>query len=405
MNRLGSKIIPQKVKNYGKHLPTALAANIRYRFPSRGLTVVGVTGTDGKTTTVNMIHRILSDAGLSVSTVSTINVFISGKSYDTPFHTTNLSPFSLQKYIRQAKSAGSNYLVLEVTSHGLDQFRDFGVKFNIGVITNITHEHLDYHKTFENYLNSKAKLIKHVKVAVLNKADPNFKKLSKKTSGKVVSFGIKKDADVNIHNTPIKLKLPGDYNRENALAAAAVCMQLGVPKKQIISSLSKFETLPGRMEKVKNKLGVKIVIDFAHTPNALEQTLNSLRRETRGKLIAIFGAASERDVGKRPIMGGISAKLANITILTDEDPRFESSEKIIAEIERGATAYGAKIGETLFREGNRFKAIELGLSIACKGDTVGIFGKGHERSMSYRGVEREWSDRDAIRRILDGRKD
>lgn len=405
MKRLIKKIIPQKVKNYGKHLPVAILANLKYRFPSGGLIVVGVTGTDGKTTTVNMIYNILKDVGKQVSMVSTINAVIGDKILSTGFHTTNLSPLSFQKYIREAKNTGSKYLILEVTSHGLDQFRDFGVKFNIGVITNITHEHLDYHKTFENYLNSKAKLIKHVKVAVLNKTDANFKRLSKKTSGKVVSFGIKRDADVNIHNTPIKLKLLGDYNRENALAAASVCLQLGVSKKQIISSLSKFETLPGRMEEVKNKLGIKIVIDFAHTPNALEQALNSLRRETRGKLIAIFGAASERDVGKRPIMGGISAKLADITILTDEDPRFESSEKIIAEIERGATAYGAKLGETLFREGNRFEAIKLGLSKARKGDTVGIFGKGHERSMSYRGEEREWSDRDAIRRILDGRKD
>lgn len=400
MKRVLKRLIPQKLINYGKHLPTAVAANLKYGFPSRKMTVIGVTGTDGKTTTVNMIYKILKDSGKKVSMVSTINAVVGDKSYDTGFHVTTPSPMHLQKLIKQAKKANSEVLVLEVTSHALDQFRMWGVKFDIGVITNITHEHLDYHKTMENYVNAKAKLIKKVKVAVLNKADANFKKLSKKTSGKIISFGIKKDADVNLHNTPIKLKISGEYNRFNALAAAAVCLQLGVPKIQILKSLNNFGALEGRLEEVKNSKGIKIMIDFAHTPNALEETLESLRKDTKGKLVSVFGAASERDTKKRPVMGGISAKIADITVLTSEDPRFEDPDKIIDEIERGALSHGAKPNKTLFREPDRQKAITLALSFVKRGDTVGIFGKGHEKSMNIKGKEIYWSDKEAVEKAL-----
>lgn len=400
MKKVIRKLIPQKLINYAKHLPTAVIANAKYKFPSQGLIVIGVTGTDGKTTTVNMIYQILKTAGFKVSMISTINAVIGNKEYDTGFHVTNLSPMMLQRYIALARKAGSKYLVLEVTSHGLDQNRVWGIKFDIGVITNITHEHLDYHKTMANYIKAKTKLIKNVKYAVLNKEDSNYKKLTKKTSGKVISFGKKRDADVNIHNTPIKLKIPGEYNILNSLAAAAVCSQLGVSKQTIISTLSKFGSLPGRMEEVKNNKGIKVVVDFAHTPNALEEALETLKKQTKGKLIAVFGAAAERDVKKRPVMGAISAKLADITILTDEDPRFEDRNKIIDEIEYGAVAHGAKLAKTLFREPDRGEAIKLAVKLSKKGDTIGIFGKGHEKSMNYKGVEKSWSDKEAVLKAL-----
>ncbi len=400
MKRIVKKLVPQVLKNYGKHWPEAIVANLRYGFPSRKVKVIGVTGTDGKTTTVNMIYHILKSAGENVSMVSTINAVIAGESVDTGFHVTSPSAFSLQKYIFKAKKAGTKYLILEVTSHALDQFRVLGIKFDVAVITNVTHEHLDYHKTFEKYLKTKAKLIRNAKVAVLNKEDSNFKKLSKLTHGKVVSFGIKRDADINIHNTPIKLKIAGDYNRLNALAASAVCLNLGIARTTILSSLAKFETLSGRMEEVKNSRGIKIIVDFAHTPNALEQSLESLRKQTSGKLISVFGAASERDIKKRPLMGAISAKLANITVLTSEDPRFEDPEKIIDEIERAAITHGAKPATTLFREADRAKAIELALSLAKRGDVIGIFGKGHEQSMNIRGKETHWSDKEAVEKAL-----
>lgn len=399
MKRLIRKIIPNKFVNYGKHLPTAVLANVQHGFPSRNLKIIGVTGTDGKTTTTNMIYQILKDAGKSVSMISTINAFIGDKSYDTGFHVTSPNPQDIQRMIKQAREKGSEFMVLEVTSHGLDQFRFWGIKFYVGVITNITHEHLDYHKTFENYLNTKARLIKNVRLAVLNKDDKNFKTLKKKTGGKVLSFGLGKDADFSPHNFSLKLKMPGQYNMLNALAASVAANYLGISKTDIQKSLSNFSSLPGRLQEVKNNKGIKIIIDFAHTPNALENALKTLKPLTSGKLISVFGCASERDEGKRVPMGRISSQFADITVLTDEDPRFENSLKIINEIAEGGRNKYTE-GKNLFKEPDRAKAIKLAISLANKGDTVGIFGKGHEQSMNYRGKELPWSDKKAVLEAL-----
>lgn len=244
MKKLLKKFIPQPLINHGKHLPTAVLANIQHGFPSRNLKIIGVTGTDGKTTTTNMIYQILKDSGKKVSMISTINAFIGDKSYDTGFHVTSPNPQDVQRMIKEAKNKGTEYMVLEVTSHALDQYRFWGIKFHIGVITNVTHEHLDYHKTFENYLNTKARLIKNVKLAVLNKDDKNFKILKKKTNGKVLSFGLDKSADFSPHNYPLKLKMPGNFNMQNALAASTVASFLGIPKLQIQKTLSNFSSLP-----------------------------------------------------------------------------------------------------------------------------------------------------------------
>ncbi len=395
------KLSPQWLVNLLEHLPLAILANIIYGFPSRGLKVIGVTGTDGKTTTTNMIYQILEEANLKVSMISTIKAVIGRKVYDTGFHVTNPSPFELQKYLSEAKKAGSKYFILEVTSHGLDQFRVWGIKFDVGVITNITHEHLDYHKNFENYLKSKAKLIRNVKVAVLNHDEEHFTKLSKQTNGKVVSFGLHKSANFNPQKFSLDLKVPGDFNILNA-ESAACAISLGISSQIVKRALNNFSNLSGRMEEIENDLGFRIVVDFAHTPNGLENVLTTLKKQTKHKLISVFGAASERDDAKRPLMGEISAKIADITILTDEDPRFEDSNKILEEIAKGAYQAGAKDGETLFKEPDRSKAIILALNLAKRGDTIGIFGKGHETSMSYFGIERPWSDKEAVIKALHG---
>ncbi|RJP47114.1 MAG: UDP-N-acetylmuramoyl-L-alanyl-D-glutamate--2,6-diaminopimelate ligase, partial [Armatimonadetes bacterium] len=380
LGRLIRFLSPQWLVDFLEHFPVAVLANIIYGFPSRKLTVIGITGTDGKTTTTNMIYRVLKDAGLKVSMVSTINAVLGNKIYDTGFHVTSPHSFTIQEFIKKAVNSGSEYLVLEVTSHGLDQHRFWGVQFDIGIITNITHEHLDYHKNFQNYVRAKSRLLKNVKTAVLNYDDPSFKKLRESAGGKVMSFGWSKQADWNAENFPLKLKIPGDYNIENALAAAVVASSVGIEKKVIKKSLERFTSLSGRMEEIENNRGVKIIVDFAHTPNALEKVLVTLHSDTRSKLISVFGCAGARDKGKRPLMGAVSAKYADITILTDEDPRFEDRESIIDDIAAGAYQQKAIDGKTLFREPDRFKAIKLALEMAKKGDTVGIFGKGHEQS-------------------------
>lgn len=394
------KFIPHSFVNLGKHLPEAVFANIKYGFPGRKIKVIGVTGTDGKTTTVNMIYQILKDAGKKVSMISTINAEIAGKSYDTGFHVTSPDRADVQKFLRQAVKNGDEFMVLEVTSHGLVQFRVWGIPFEIGVITNVTHEHLDYHGTYESYLNAKARLIKNVKYAVLNRDDSSYEKLKEKTSGKILGYGLKKNSDINPGNFPLNLKIPGEYNIYNAEAAACVGKTLKIDDRLIKKSLENFTGLPGRMEEIKNNKGIKVIVDFAHTPNALEQALKALRPKKTGRLIAVFGCAGERDIGKRPLMGEVSAKLADVTVLTDEDPRHEDRDKIIDGIAQTALKNGGVEGKTLFRQPDRAKAIKMAISMAKRGDTVGIFGKGHEKSMSYSGVEKPWSDQKAVQKAL-----
>lgn len=400
MIRKFRKVIPHSLVNLGKHFPEAVAANIRFGFPGKKIRVIGVTGTDGKTTTVNMIYQIFKAAGKKVSMISTINAVVGGKSYETGFHVTSPHPQDVQKYLKTTLDSGDEFMVLEVTSHALEQFRVWGVQFEVGVITNITHEHLDYHGSFKKYRDAKAKLIKGVKVAVLNHDDPSFNNLVSKTSGKVLSFGMTKQATINPDNFPLNLSIVGGFNILNAEAAAATALSLGIDKKIIRKVLENFRGLSGRMEEIKNNKGIKVVVDFAHTPNALAQALQTLRPITSGRLIAVFGAAAERDRFKRPLMGEVAAKLADIIILTDEDPRFEDRKMIIEEIAGGAYKEGAKDKINLFKEPDRKKAIKLAIMMAKNGDTVGIFGKGHEKSMNYQGIERSWSDQKVARQII-----
>lgn len=396
------KVIPQNLTNRFWHLPKAFAANLTYGFPSRKLTVIGVTGTDGKTTTINMIYQILKKAGKKVSMTSTINAQIAGSSYDTGFHVTNPSTINLQKYLKMAADNGDDYFVMEVTSHGLDQFRTWGIKFDIAVITNITNEHLDYHKSFDNYLKAKGKLINNSKTAILNRDEDHFMKLRSQTKGKIITFGMHKTADFNPIKFPLKLIIPGDYNIYNALAATATCIQLGIDSKIVKQALSEFSSLKGRMDEVKNNSGARIFIDFAHTPNALENALLTLKKlKTKEKrIIAVFGCASERDSSKRVVMGEISGSLADITIITAEDPRFEDPLKIADEIKLGVIKLGGVLDKTFFIEPDRQKAINLAIKLANKGDVVGIFGKGHEMSMNIKGVETPWSDFEAVEKAL-----
>lgn len=398
-------LIPNEVVNLFKHLPSSVLANIIYGFPSRGMRFIGVTGTDGKTTTTNMIYQILKQAGFKTSMVSTINAEINGEKIDTGFHVTNPDYFLLQKLINKAKRAGTEIFVLEVTSHGLDQFRTWGINFHIGVITNITSEHLDYHKTWDNYFNSKAKLIKNSKWSVLNRDEDHFERLRDLAKGLVATFGKSEKADFNPEINKFKLKLPGEFNILNALAAIAATNILGVDQKQAAKTLEEFTNLEGRMQVVENKKDLKIIVDFAHTPNALENALNTLKKETKGKLISVFGCAGLRDVKKRPLMGAISANLADFTVITAEDPRGDI-ERINAEILEGVEKAGGKLGKNVFVENDRQKAIELAInSLAKKGDTIGIFGKGHEKSMNINGdKELPWSDYEAVQKVLNGRQ-
>ena len=394
MKTLVKAFIPQRVINNLYHLPKAALANIIYRSSAPGgLKIIGVSGTDGKTTTVNMIYQILKTAGKKVSMISTVCAVIGGKIYDTGFHVTSPDPFKVQKFIKLAKENGDEYLVLEVTSHALDQYRFWGIKFDIGVITNVAHEHLDYHKTQENYLKTKLKLIENCEFAILNQS-------VKGKGKKVVTFGLS-GGDLNQKQVGLKLKMPGDYNIENALAALSVAFALNINKDIARRALESFTGVTGRMEEIENNRGIRIFIDFAHTPNALEQVLKSLREQAKGRLIAVFGSAGKRDVKKRSLMGRAGGELADIVIVTAEDPRGEL-EIINRQVVSGAIEAGKIMEKNLFVVEDRSRAIDFAINkIAKKGDIVGIFGKGHEQSINLDGKkEVPWSDKEAIESSL-----
>jgi UDP-N-acetylmuramoyl-L-alanyl-D-glutamate--2,6-diaminopimelate ligase len=339
----------QRWINWFWHWPKAVLANWFYGFPSRRLIVIGVTGTAGKTSVCHLVQHILQTAGFKTALLSTVTV--------PGLHVTNPGPFLLQKLLRQYWRRHYTHVVLEVTSHGLDQYRNWGIKFSYGLITNITHEHLDYHRTFTHYRQTKLKLLRQSRV-------------------------------------PVKFRQSANFIQANQNAAAAIAAKLGVKRQIIRRAIKTFPGVPGRMETVYEKK-FKVVIDFAHKPDALEQALKFLRQKTRGKVIAVFGCAGQRDRSKRPIMGQIAEQLADVVILTAEDPRTESVDEIIDQIESGF-----KTGKRPYREPDRQKAINLAIKLACPGDTVVCFGKSHEKSMCFGTIEYPWDEFRAVKKAL-----
>lgn len=381
------------------HLFIAIGANIRYGFPGRKLFVIGITGTDGKTTTTSLIYHILKTAGKDVSLISTVAAYIGDKTYDTGFHVTNPSSIALQKFLKKIislkKKNRQQYLVLEVTSHGIDQNRVWGVPFAIAGVTNITHEHLDYHKTYENYLATKAKLLQKAKIAILNKDDKSYAPLMRLlTNHAVLTYG-KKNADITLKTLPFTTQLLGDYNTYNILLAIAISQSLGIDTKSIQKAIASFTSPIGRAEVVYDK-DFTVMIDFAHTPNAIEQLLSTLSKKQKGKLIHVFGSAGLRDRTKRPLMGKASSLYADIIILTAEDPRTEAVGDITAQIKKGIT--GKK---EVYEIADRQNAITKAIRIAKKGDMVVITGKGHEKSINYGKGEEVWSDQAAVKKALE----
>ncbi|QQS43775.1 UDP-N-acetylmuramoyl-L-alanyl-D-glutamate--2,6-diaminopimelate ligase [Candidatus Roizmanbacteria bacterium] len=396
----------QKLKNQF-HLLKAILANTYYGAPSNRLTVIGVTGTDGKTTTSSLIYHILKSAGKKVSVITTVSAVIGGKSYDTGFHTTTPSPFTVQKFLHDAVKEGDEYFVLETTSHALDQYRVYGVDFTYGVITNVTHEHLQYHKTYENYVHAKAKLLKWAKHAFINRDDRSYEILAGIVDqSKTKTYGLLEKSDYQFDISEKIGKPLAHFNLYNFLAAYAVCSSIGLAEDVIFNAMKSYVLPEGRMEVVYDG-DFKVIVDFAHTPNALHEALPSVRAECvkKGRLIHIFGAAAFRDDAKRPLMGQESGKYADLTIITEEDYRTEDPEKIAREIAVGLKKEGftvvkseefGKQVKTYTSIVNRKDAIKRALDIARSGDVIVLTGKGHERSLCRGTVEYPWHDKEAV---------
>lgn len=387
----------QKTKNL-YHLLVAILANTYFLFPGRQLKVIGITGTDGKTTTTSLIYHILKTAGKQVSLISTVAAYIGDATYDTGFHVTNPSSLPLQRFLRNiaklAKTKEENYLVLEVTSHGIDQNRIWGIPFFIAGLTNISHEHLDYHKTYDNYLQTKARLLKKAEKVVINKDDMSYEKiLPFLQEKKITTYGFKK-ADITLETVRFQTALPGEYNQYNCLLAVAITRELGISDEKIQEGIKSFVPPRGRAEVVYDK-NFSVMVDFAHTPNAFAQLLPAIKSKTKGKLIHVFGSAGLRDQTKRPLMGKASAEFADTIILTAEDPRTEKVEDINTQIKMGITKK-----KEVYEVPDRQKAITKAIALAQKGDYIVITGKAHERSMNYGNGEIPWSDYDAIEKAL-----
>lgn len=364
--------------------------------PGSKLTVIGVTGTDGKTTTATLIYEILKAAGYKVSMITSVQAVIAGKTYDTGFHVTTPSAYWVQKYLREAVNHGDTHMVLEVTSHALSQSRVWGVPFQVGVLTNVTHEHLDYHKTFENYLETKLKLLKQSKIVIVNRDDESLYNqivsvVRKKT---LITFGIHRQAKITPELYPFQTNLPGEFNKYNCLAAISATSIFHLSQKTVSSAIKGFSGVPGRMEVVA-KTPFTAIVDFAHTPNALDRALKTVRDETKGKLIHVFGSAGLRDSSKRPYMGKKSSEYADEIIITEEDYRTEDVQVIMDQIASGIPVY-----KKVHKIPNRNDAIAFAFTLAQKGDTVMITGKGHERSLCRGTVESPWSDQDCVKKLL-----
>lgn len=378
------------------HLLVAIAANIWFGFPSRKLTVIGITGTDGKTTTTTLIYEMLKAAGYKTSMITSVHAVIAGKSYDTGFHVTTPSAWWVQKYLRDAVNHGDTHTVLEVTSHALSQSRVWGVGFAVGVLTNVTHEHLDWHGTYEKYLQTKLSLLRRTKIAVLNRDDAEVydRAIGTLRNKKVVTYGIRRDAIVTPKTHVFSTMLPGLFNQYNCLAALAAAEALGIDKKRATRAIRKFRGVYGRMEVLQEK-PVIVIVDFAHTPNAITQALKTAKAMTKKQLIHVFGSAGLRDTTKRPIMGNASAEFADVIILTEEDYRTEDVREIIEEI-----ASGIPPDKEVHKIPNRQDAIEFALLTARLGDLVIITGKGHEKSLCRGKIEYPWSDQECVKKIL-----
>lgn len=385
----------RKIKNI-YHLFVAIISLFRFRFPSNKLIVIGVTGTDGKTTTTTLVHEILKKAKIKSSVITSVHAEIAGNIYNTGFHVTTPSPYYIQKYLREALDHGDTHVVLEVTSHALSQYRVFGVRFAVGILTNVTHEHLDWHGTYEHYLKTKLTLLQQAKISIVNIDEANVFKIAMRVlkRKRVISYGIRRNADVTPSTFPFQTKLPGVYNRYNCLSAAACAEGLGIPRAITQVAISQFSGLVGRMEVIQQK-PFRVIIDFAHTPNALEQVLKTVKESTVNNLIHVFGSAGERDKSKRPIMGKMSAKYSDISILTEEDYRSENVEDIMDQI-----ASGISDQSNLLRYSDRNTAIVTAIKLAKPGDTIIITGKGHELSLCRGKLEYPWSDQEAVKKSL-----
>lgn len=435
-----SSLMVPYIQVVDSRLALAQLAAAFFDFPSRHLTLIGVTGTDGKTTTTNLLFQILEAAGRRPGMISTVGAWVGGEALDTGLHVTTPDAVTVQKYLADMIEANCDIAIVEATSHGLAQGRVAACDFDVAVVTNVTHEHLDYHNSWEAYLDAKASLFRTLarteiqgmslgndvprqpKVAVLNADDASYHLLRAIPADKHLSYGIEAtwadllatsmqmtaegsafDLQTPAGSVFVETPLAGRFNVYNVLAAAAASLAVGVSLAMIGEGLTTARPVQGRMESIDRGQDFLVFVDFAHTPVSLARALEAAREMTPGRVIAVFGSAGLRDVQKRFLMAETSVRRADVTILTAEDPRTEDLQEILAQMAAGARAAGGVEGNDFHRIPDRIEAITFAITQAEAGDAVVVAGKGHERSMCFGVVEHPWLDGDVVAWALDRR--
>lgn len=413
MRTLVKKIIPRnvfrKIEPYG-HLGEAMLQNVRHGFPAKGLKVIGVTGTDGKTSTCTLITHMLRSNGYKVAMMTTISVDYGDGKGAQPNSTrlTTMGAGDLLKKIKKIKASGAEWLVLEVTSHALAQHRVWKVPFTVAVMTNIGHEHLDYHGTFERYRDAKKMLFEQtnrnrsgLRVGIANADDPSGE-LFARAVAHPVRYGIKNGdlraydialspegsayvADFNGQTYNIICRLPGSFNVYNSLAAIGVGQAIGLSKEQIEKGIASLAGVEGRMTHVDEGQDFTVIVDYAHTPESFEKVFKEVKPLAKGRVIAVFGSAGRRDEAKRAMQGKVAGKYCDVVIATEEDDRDVDGQEILQQIASGAQSAGKKLDKNLFLIHERKNAVQAAVDMAKKGDIVLLLGKGHEKSILSNG--------------------
>jgi UDP-N-acetylmuramoyl-L-alanyl-D-glutamate--2,6-diaminopimelate ligase len=381
-----------------------LPASIKYKNPARKLKIIAITGTDGKTSSSTLLYHVLKTTGKKVALLSTVAAYIGDEKIDTGFHVTSPDADKLQAFMVEMIKKDIEYLVLEFTSHGAYQHRLWGIKPLIVGVTNITNEHLDYHLNYNNYLEAKAMIIKKAPKVILNEDDSSYTKIKRYLSdkNKVVPYGKDFNPGKKIREA-IQKRFLASYNQLNAKLVTRIAKELNIEDEKIAEGIKKFPGIEGRMQFIKNKKkGLTVVVDFAHTPNALEKALIALKKYMRkekmtGRLISVYGCAGLRDAEKRPVMGEIGLQHSDLVVFTAEDPRTEDVWSIIRQMKEQLETGHNRIVSIADRE----KAIDFAINkLAKKGDLIALFGKGPEKSMCYGTVEYPWSEEAAVQKSL-----
>jgi UDP-N-acetylmuramoyl-L-alanyl-D-glutamate--2,6-diaminopimelate ligase len=420
------KVIPtgvfQAIEPTG-HLVEAMIMTTKYGYPGRKLKVIGVTGTNGKTTTSFMIHTMLHSAGIKSALTTTVGYGIGDDIVHQKLHMTSPKAGVLQSRLKAFAEAGVEWVVVETSSHSLAQNRVWGVPYQVAVMTNITHDHLEYHGTFERYLEAKTKLFKiankyGLKYGIANAEDANADAFLKYVDNKT-TYGLRqgdlqaKDIDLRADGTSytaiagndtynIEVKIPGEFNVSNSLAAISVGRKLGLSKQQIETGIAALETVEGRMNLINAGQDFSVIVDFASTPDGFQKFFESMRPLVKGKLIAVFGSAGRRDETKRAEQGAIAGKYADIIVLTEEDDRDEDGTAILRQVADGAASQGKTENKDMYIVHNREEAIGFAMTLATsKDDTVVLLGKGHEKTIERADGEYPWDETGAAKAALE----